>query len=120
MHGCAAATLHFVLCTLYFALCGARSLTLFFEFPWKLEHTSQVTSTQWLIISLVGFALIVWVFLKFVWPSMVRPHLVDRHRGIVEAARQVESTMSETRQLRDEYQRRLEQIHEETQRRIEE
>lgn len=89
-----------------------------FHFPWVLEHTTKETNLQWLIVTGVGFVFVVWLILKFVWPGMIRPHLVERQASIVHAAEQVAATLREMETLRNDYRQRLEQIHEETQRRI--
>ena len=68
------------------------------QFPWVLEHTKDVTDAQWLIITGIGFLLVVFLIVKFVWPIMFQPHLVQRQQGIEHAAAQVESTLRETKQ----------------------
>jgi len=90
------------------------------EFPWILEHTKEVTDLQWLMVTGIGFLLVAWLVLAKVWPGMIRPHLVERHQGIIQAAEQVESTLRETKELRDDYRSRLEGIEHETKRRLEE
>src|SRR5438874_4846341 len=78
-----------------------------FEFPWKLEFPAdQVTRVQYLVISLVGFALLVWFFKKVVVP-MVNEPLVDRQKAIASEAEQVEQTYRETAQMKSDYERRL-------------
>lgn len=89
-----------------------------FEFPWVLEHTKDVTDAQWLMVTGMGFLLIVFLVVKFVWPSMIRPHLVQRQHAITQAAEQVESTLRETKALRDDYVQRLDRIEDETATRI--
>lgn len=91
-----------------------------FEFPWVLEHTKDVTDFQWLIVTGIGFLLVALLMARFVWPSMVKPYLVNRDQGIRQAAEQVETTLRETASLRNDYRRRLEQIHDETRQRMEE
>src|SRR3989442_6324893 len=88
------------------------------EFPWVLEHTKEVSDVQWLIITGVGFLLVVFLIVKFVWPIMFRPHLVQRQQGIEHAAAQVESTLRETQQMRNDYKLRLDQIEGETRTRM--
>ncbi len=96
------------------------------KWPFILEHPPEIspgvpmTDIQWLIIRLVGLALVYWVIRKFIWPSMIRGHLVDRHGAIVETDQQVKETMRETAEMRDDYQKRLEGIHHETQVRLDE
>jgi F-type H+-transporting ATPase subunit b len=89
-----------------------------FHFPWVLEHTDKVTDVQWLVVSTIGFLLVAWLVVKFVWPQMIQPHLTDRHRSIVQAAEQVETTLRETQQMRNDYKQRLERIEDEAERRI--
>lgn len=90
------------------------------KWPFILEHPPEIVDWQWLVIRLIGLALVVWVILKFIWPSMIRSHLVDRHAAIVEADKQVQETMHETAGMRDDYKARLEGIHSETQKRLDE
>ena len=90
------------------------------KWPFILEHPSDINDTQWLIIRVVGLILVAVIILRFIWPSMIRGHLVDRHAAIVEADNQVQQTMSETAEMRDDYRKRLEGIHNETQRRLDE
>src|SRR2546423_4919886 len=90
------------------------------KWPFILEHPPEINDIQWLIIRGVGLVLVAWVIVKFIWPSMIRGHLVDRHAAIVEADKQVEETMRETAEMRDDYRVRLEGIHHETQRRLDE
>ncbi len=91
-----------------------------FEPPWILEHTRDVSNVQWLIVSFVGCALLVWVWLKFVGPSMVAGHLAEHQRQVAEAIEQVEKTLSETAEMRNDYRKRLDSIEEETSRRMDE
>src|SRR5258707_1149180 len=90
-----------------------------FENPFILEHPAEFSDLQWLLVRGIGFVLVFWIFWKFIRP-MVTVHLVSRHDAIVEADHQVQSTLRETREMRDDYQARLETIHGETQRRLEE
>lgn len=90
-----------------------------FEFPFILEHPPEFSDGQWLLVRGLGFVLVFWIFWKFVRP-MVGVHLVSRHEAIVEADHQVQTTLRETAEMRDDYRARLESIHEETKRRIEE
>lgn len=86
--------------------------------PWILEHPAEVTDVQWLIVSTIGFVLVAFIFYKFVLLGMIAPHLKDRTVAIEEADRQVQQTLAETEQLRNDYRQRLERIEEETQQRM--
>lgn len=90
------------------------------EWPLILEHPGEISDVQWLIVRVLGLALVVWVVVKFVLPSQITPHLVSRKLDIQVAAEQVEETMRETRQMRDDYRLRLERIEEETEARMSE
>lgn len=90
-----------------------------FEFPFILEHPPEFTDIQWLMVRGIGFVLVFWIFWKFIRP-MVGVHLVSRHEAIVEADHQVQSTLHETKEMRDDYQARLESIQDETRRRMDE
>ena len=88
------------------------------KWPFILEHPSDVTDLQFLIVRGVGFLLVTWLVVKWLWPSMIRPHLVDRERGIAESDAQVTDTLRETKEMRDDYQSRLQGIEEETEQRM--
>jgi F-type H+-transporting ATPase subunit b len=90
------------------------------KWPFILEFPKEVNNVQWLIVRLVGLLLVFWIIKKFIWPSMIRTHLVDRHTAIVEADQQVQETMRETADMRNDYRARLEGIEHETQRRLDE
>src|SRR5262245_5756552 len=90
-----------------------------FEFPFILEHPPEFTDIQWLLVRGIGFVLVFWIFWKFIRP-MVGVHLVSRHEAIVDADHQVQSTLRETEEMRNDYRARLESIHDETRRRMDE
>ena|ERR1051325_9477728 len=90
-----------------------------FENPFILEHPGEFTDIQWLVVRGVGFILVFWIFWKFIRP-MVGVHLISRHEAIVDADHQVQTTLLETKDMRDDYRARLESIHDETRRRMDE
>src|SRR5437762_1611987 len=90
------------------------------KFPFVLEHPEGMTDAQFLVVRLIGFVLLIWLFVKWVIPTFVQPHLDSRRTAIAEAQQQVEQTHNETQDMQADYRRRLEGIHHETQRRIEE
>src|SRR2546422_5787196 len=90
-----------------------------FEFPFILEHPPEFSDGQWLMVRGLGFLLVIWIFWKFIRP-MITVHLVTRHGAIVEADHQVQSTLRETEEMRNDYQARLETIQDETRRRLDE
>jgi F0F1-type ATP synthase membrane subunit b/b' len=85
--------------------------------PWLLEHTSEVSDVQWLVVRTAGFAALALVVVKFIVP-VVRAMLEGRLRTIEETAEQVRSTLAETERMRDDYRERLDHIAEETARRL--
>jgi F-type H+-transporting ATPase subunit b len=87
--------------------------------PWLLEHTSDVTDMQWLVVRTLGFLIIVGIVLRYVVP-LIRRMLHDRRQTIVETTEQVSQTLAETAQLRDTYRERLERIADETALRLQE
>jgi len=89
-----------------------------FQSPWVLEHVQGVTTLQWFIVTSVGFLLLVWVWVRYIWPSMVAQHLQDHQRKVAEAIQQVDQALQEMDRLRDDYRARLDRIQEETQRRM--
>lgn len=89
-------------------------------FPFVIEHTKEVNTLQWLIITGIGFVLLALLVMRWVWPSMIQPHLAERLKNIQENARQIETTLRETDEMRGDYRGRLERIHDETERRMEE
>jgi F-type H+-transporting ATPase subunit b len=88
--------------------------------PFVLEFPAGISTTQWLIVRGIGLLLVIWVVVKFILPTQITPHLVGRREEIVIADKQVEDTMRETRQMRDDYRQRLEGIEGETAARMEE
>lgn len=89
-----------------------------FQSPWVLEHVQGVTTLQWFIVTSVGFLLLVWVWVRYIWPSMVAQHLQEHQRRVAEALEQVEQATKEMDRLRDDYKARLDRIEDETQRRM--
>lgn len=90
------------------------------KFPFVLEHPEDISDLQFIMVRGVGFALLVLLVIKWLWPSMIQPHLTDRRRAISEEAEQVERTLNETQEMRADYRERLTGIESETQRRIDE
>jgi F-type H+-transporting ATPase subunit b len=90
------------------------------EFPWHLEHTPDISNGSWLLITVLGalFALI--LVIKVVIPGMIKPHLVSRQEAIAHNAEQVETTLREVAEMRDEFRQRLASIEDETRRRMDE
>jgi F-type H+-transporting ATPase subunit b len=86
--------------------------------PWVLEHPSNINNLQWLIVTGIGFILIAWLVGKFIIP-MIGGMLDERKKAIIDAAAQVENTMHEAEQMRNEYKTRLDGIQEETRIRLE-
>ena len=86
--------------------------------PFILEHPAEISDLQWLIVRGIGLALVVWVVVKFILPTQITPHLVNRREEIQIADDQVKSTLAETAQMRDDYRLRLEGIEEETEARM--
>ena len=74
------------------------------------EYPHEISDVQWLIVRVVGLILLVWIAAKFIIPAQIKPHLVSRREDIQTAADQVEATMLETSQMRDDYRQRLEKI----------
>jgi F-type H+-transporting ATPase subunit b len=72
---------------------------------------------EWFVVLLIGFICVAYVIARFVLP-MIGRMLAERQTAIIEAANQVETTLRETEQLRNEYRRRLERIEEETEQRM--
>lgn len=89
------------------------------KFPFILEHPAEYSDLQWLIVRGVGFVLVAWIFMKFVLPMIQQP-LRERQGAIITAADQVEQTLKETEEMRNDYRTRLTGIEEETGRRLEE
>ncbi len=87
--------------------------------PWFLEHTSDVTDLQWLMVRTVGFVLLAAIVVRLIVPVM-RKMLESRRQAIIETTEQVQHTLAETEQLRDDYHVRLERIADETALRMQE
>jgi F0F1-type ATP synthase membrane subunit b/b' len=86
--------------------------------PFVLEHPGDVSDIQWLIVRGIGFLLVLWIILKFIIPMFFKQQLIDRQQNIVTAAEQVEQTMRETEQMRNDYRVRLERIEDEAEARM--
>lgn len=91
-----------------------------FHNPFILEHPGEISDVQWLIVRGIGFVLVAWLVVKWLWPSMIAPALTDRRTQIAQAAEQVQETMRETEQMRNDYRVRLEGIEDETEARMNE
>jgi len=88
-------------------------------FPWVLEHPSNISDYQWLVTLLAGFLLLAWLIWRFVFP-VVGNMLESRARTIEESREQIRQTLEDARRLRDDYQDKLDNIAEETRRRLDE
>lgn len=88
------------------------------SFPWTLERPENINLIQWVIVNLVGFALIVWLVGKYLIPK-ISEMLAERRTTISEMITQVDTTMKETTQLRNDYRAKLEGIQSETQLKLE-
>ena len=90
------------------------------EFPWKLEHPPEASDVQWALILVIGAAVLVWLLAKYIVPSMISPYLIERQKNIADAKAQVDATMRETEQMRNDYRERLARIEDETARHMQE
>ncbi len=88
------------------------------SFPWTLERPENINLIQWIIVNFIGFALIVWLVWKYLLPK-IGEMLAERRTNISEMITQVDTTMRETAQLRDDYHSKLEGIQAETQLKLE-
>ncbi len=88
-----------------------------FKWPFILEHPAEFSEGQWLVVRGIGFALVLWIIVKFIVP-MFKGILDTRQAAIVEAATQVETTLRDTQEMRNDYRERLAQIEDETRRRL--
>lgn len=88
-----------------------------FTMPWILEHPADITDTQWLIVRSVGFAVLLFIVVRFIVPAL-RTMLDARRQTIEETAQQVADTMDETARARDDYKDRLEHVADEAERRL--
>lgn len=88
-----------------------------FQIPWTLHPPPGVGTFQWFVILLVGFVCVAYIVARFVLP-MIGRMLAERQTAIAEAANQVETTLRETEQLRNDYRQRLERIEDETEQRM--
>src|SRR5687767_2647689 len=89
------------------------------KFPFILEHPGEYSDLQWLVVRSIGLALVLLVFWKWILP-MIRQPLQERQLAIVTSSEQVEQTLRETQEMRNDYQVRLTGIAEETERRMQE
>lgn len=94
--------------------------------PWTLHPPPSITNPlvsittyQWLVVNIAGFAALVYIIVKFVVP-VIRGMLNERRKAIEDAADQVASTLAETERMRNDYRQRLESIEDETRARMEE
>jgi F-type H+-transporting ATPase subunit b len=87
-------------------------------FPWIVEHPPEAGFLPFLMVTVIAFLVVAW----FVWTKipgpMIRGILDERRSAIAHAADQVQSTLRETEQMRNDYRLRLEGIHSETERRL--
>ena len=90
-----------------------------FHNPFIMEHTPDISEVQWIIVRTVGFVLVALVVVKWIWPTMIQPHLNQRKQDIIDTASQIETTLSETDAMRADYQSRLEKIEDEAKARLE-
>lgn len=88
--------------------------------PFVMEHTPEISNGQWLTVRGIGFLLVMFVIIRWIWPSMIQPHLNNRKADIIETAHQVEVTLSETEAMRADYEIRLHKIEDEQRARLEE
>jgi F-type H+-transporting ATPase subunit b len=86
--------------------------------PFVLEHPDTATDIQWLIVRGLGFVLVLFIIIKFIIPMFFTQQLINRQKDIVTAAEQVEQTMRETEQMRNDYRQRLDRIEDETEARM--
>lgn len=94
--------------------------------PWTLHPPPSITNPlvsittfQWLVVNIAGFAALVYIIVKFVVP-VIQGMLNERRTAIEDAAEQVASTLAETERMRNEYRQRLASIEDETRTRMEE
>ena len=94
----------------------------FLQWPFILEHPEDaqnpITDIQWISVRGVGFLLVVWFFWKVVIPMFFAAPLANRRKAIIDAKDQVDSTLQETEQMRNDYRQRLEKIEVEAQARM--
>ena len=89
------------------------------KFPFILEHPGDISDVQWLVVRTIGLLLLLAVFWKWILP-MIRQPLGERQAAIITASEQVEQTLRETEEMRNDYSVRLTGIQEETERRMQE
>jgi len=90
------------------------------HWPFVLEHTEEINNTQWLIVKGVGLVIVAFFIVKFVWPTFIQPSLTERQLDIANQSDQIEQTMKETEQLRNDYKARLAAIEDEARKRLDE
>jgi F-type H+-transporting ATPase subunit b len=86
-------------------------------FPWGFKPPPDVSQFQWAVVLTAGFILFALVYAKVIGP-IVRSLLQERQAAIIETYNQVETTLRETEQLRNDYVQRLEHIEDETEARM--
>jgi len=88
-----------------------------FTSPYTFHPPGDITVMQWAIALIAGFLLLAFVVGKLIVPMVLRL-LDDRQGDIAGAAEQVERTLREAEQVRDDYRERLEHIEDETEARM--
>ena len=91
--------------------------------PWALEYPASsggvpVDFLPFLIVTTIGFIVIVWFVWKVIPGPMIRGILDERAKSIANADDQVTQTMQEIEQMRNDYRQRLDQIEAETRQRM--
>jgi len=85
--------------------------------PWLLEHPAGIDNQQWLVTRFAGFIVLAYVVGKFLIPAL-RARLDQRREQIEQMRDEVQRTLRDLSETRDQYKQRLGQIAEETQRRL--
>jgi F-type H+-transporting ATPase subunit b len=86
--------------------------------PWVVERPPDAGYLPFLMVSVIAFVVVVYFVFKVVPGPMIRGILDERRTAIAHAADQVQSTLSETEHMRNDYRARLEGIQSETERRL--
>jgi F-type H+-transporting ATPase subunit b len=86
-------------------------------FPWGFKPPPDITEFQWAVVLTAGFILFALVYAKIIGP-ILRSLLKERQEAIIETYDQVETTLRETEQMRNDYRQRLEHIEDETEARM--
>src|SRR5438132_2762880 len=89
-------------------------------FPFKLEVPPGASYWPFLIVTILAFSIVVWFVLKVIPGPMIRGILAERQTAIQHSSDQVDSTLRETAEMRDDYRTRLEGIADETRHRMDE